>query len=300
MILAALAGLGLGVAAAFVREAFDQALRTPTDMETELTAPLLGSIPVLKKNQTPRQALADSRSPMAEAYQSLRSALQFSTVDGFPQTLLITSPWPGGGKTTTAFALSQYVARLGFRVLLIDADLRNPSVGELFGARGGAGLTNLLTGAASLKQVILSTEFANLYLVISGPPAPGPVELLSGMRLPRLIAEAASLFDMIILDGPPVMDLADAPIIGSVVAGCLLVVEAGRTTRGHVRRSLRRLSQAGAHILGAVLTKYRPAHDTQGAGYGYGGAYGYPDTAGQQGGAVARLLSRARRRLMAK
>jgi capsular exopolysaccharide synthesis family protein len=295
--LAALMGIAAGVALAFLQDALDQAIRNPADIEADL--PLLGAVPLLKRGATALAALADPRSPMTEAYHALRSALQFSTADGLPKALLITSPGPGGGKTTTAFAVAQYVARLGFRVLLIDADLRSPSLKALMELEGPVGLSSLLTGAATLKEAVQPTEFPNLFVVVAGPPAPNPAELLGGSRLPILIAEAGAVFDMIILDGPPIMGLADAPMIGASVAACLLVVEAGRTTRAQLREALRRMSLAGAHILGAVLTK-QPRRDSHGYGYGYG--YGGTDAGSRaRGGGMtgargaATVIARARR-----
>ncbi len=273
MLLAGVVGLGLGVFLALGRDAMDQAVRSPHDVEADLELPLLGTVPALKKDVAPAEALADSRSPLAEAYQSLRSALQFSTKNGFPKTLLVTSPWPGGGKSTTAAALAQYVARLGFRVLLIDADLRNPSLHRVLDAQTHVGLTNLLTGSVDLREAAQVTAFPNLVLVTSGPLPPNPAELLAGDRLTSLVEEATALFDMVIFDGPPIMALADAPMIGTVVEGALLVVEANRTTRPQVRTAIRRLGMAGAHVLGVVLTRYRASRGEEEYGYGYGYDY---------------------------
>jgi capsular exopolysaccharide synthesis family protein len=297
MALAALAGLLLGAGMAVIREAVDQAIRTPADFEASLGLALLGSIPMLKKGLTPKQALTDNRSAMSEAFQSLRSALQFSTADGFPKTLLITSPWPRSGKTTTAFAIAQFVARLGFRVLLVDADLRNPSVQALVEADGGLGLSSLLTGAAALKEAVQTTPYPNLFAVTAGPHAPNPAELLAGPRLRALLEEAGAVFDMIVIDGPPIMVLADAPMIGSIVAGSLLVVEAGRTTRAQVRLALRRMALGGANVVGAVLNKCKTSIGPY--GYGYGDGYGYGETYGGGGDTPPRgltaLAERARR-----
>jgi polysaccharide biosynthesis transport protein len=292
MAVAALVGTALGVVLAYLRETLDQAIRTLADVEAD--TPLLGAIPLLRRGVDPLTALVDPRSPLAEAYHTLRSALQFSTADGLPKTLMITSPTPGGGKTTTALAVAQYVARLGFRVLLIDADLRNPSLRALTGLDGAVGLSSLLTGGAVLKEAVQASEFANLFVITAGPPAPNPAELLAGSRLPLLIAEGGALFDMILFDGPPVMGLADAPMIGASVAACLVVVEAGRTSRAQLRQSLRRLSMAGAHVLGAVLTKHRDRRDPYGYGYGYG--YGYANGYGRSNlRGVAAAVARARR-----
>ncbi len=272
MLLAAVAGLGLGVFLALVRDAMDQTVRTPHDIESDLELPLLGTAPTLKRNVTPAEALADTRSPLAEAYQSLRSALQFSTTNGFPKTLLVTSPLPGGGKSTTATALAHYVARLGFRVLLIDADLRKPSLHRLMDTQVEVGLSNLLTGSVELSETIQPTAHANLFLLTSGPLPPNPAELLAGERLELIIDKASRLFDMVIFDGPPIMSLADAPTIGTRVEGTLLVVEANVTSRPQVRTAVRRLGLAGVHVLGVLLTRYKPvsANDEYGYGYSYG------------------------------
>ena len=251
----------------------DQAVRGAADLEEALGLPLLGAAPALRRGARAAEALAEPRSALAESFQAVRSALQFSTPDGFPKSLLVTSPWPGTGKTTTAFALAQFVARLGFRVLLVEADLRHPSLDEFMTHDRRFGLTTVLTGAATLQDVVQATPLPNLFLVAAGPPAPSPAELLAGPRLPSLIAEARSSFDAVVFDGPPVMGLADAPIIGAAVEGSILVIDAGRTTQSQVRVAMRRLAMAGAHVLGAVLNRAKAAPGEP--SYGYGFTYGY-------------------------
>ena len=298
MVTAASVGLFLGVFLALLRDALDQAVRGPMDLETDLDLPLLGAAPPLKRGVTPTEALADNRSPLAEAYQSLRSALQFSTANGFPKTLLITSPWPGGGKSTTASALARNVARLGFRVLLVDADLRNPTLHRVFDASSGVGLSNLLTGAVDLAGAVQTSAHDDLFLLTCGPLPPNPAELLAGRRLPGLIAEASALFDIVIFDGPPTMALADAPTIGSKVEATLLVIEADKTTRNQVRAAMRRLEQAGAHVLGAVLTRYQASKSEDDYGYGYGYAYS-AGPANNGASTNSRVTAKARRNRIA-
>ncbi len=267
-------GTCLGLVIAFLRMTFDQAVRTPSDVEA-LGLSVLGTAPPLKKKTVPLAALADVRSPLAEAYQSLRSALQFAGVNGLPASLLITGPWQGEGKSTTAFAVAKFVARLGFRVLLIDGDVRKPSLHGVLDADNTIGLTNLLTGAATLNDAVQPTAIHNLFLITAGPASPNPAELLSGPGLSHNLAEAASTFDMVIIDGPPVMALADAPLIGAAVAATLYVIQADRTTRPHARAGLARLNLAGVHVIGALLTRYNPAPSLAGTPYGYGYGHGY-------------------------
>lgn len=278
MALAGVAGVALGLFLAFLIEALDQAVRVPADAEAKLGLPVLGSIPLLAKGIQPAEALADVRSPMSESYFSLRSALQFSTKDGFPKTLLITSTRPTEGKSTTAAALAERTARLGSRTLLIDADLRNRSLHKAFGGDNRHGLSNLLIGDATLGEVIQPTSTPSLSLVTAGPLPPNPAELLAGERLRTTLAEAVRLYDVVIIDGPPVMGLADAPLIGSLVEGALLVIEAGRTNKTQARAAVRRLQLANVHLVGVVLTKF----NARSASYGYGYAYEYHYSYGEE------------------
>jgi succinoglycan biosynthesis transport protein ExoP len=261
-------------------EALDQAIRTPSDVETKLRLPVLGSIPLLAKGLRPREALADPRSPLSEAYYSLRSALQFSTEEGFPRSLLVTSTRPGEGKSTTSFAVALNVARLGYRTLLIDADLRNPSLHKSTGLDNRRGLTNLLTSGTSLKEVAQESEAHNLTIITCGPLPPNPAELLGTSRLRAIVRDAMAEYDVVILDGPPVMGLADAPMVAAAVTGALLVIEAGKTGRTQALGAARRLEMANAHVLGVALTKF----DAREASYGYGYAYEYDYSYGHRDG----------------
>ena len=214
-----------------------------------------------------RDALADPRSALAEAYQSLCSTLRLASPGGFPPSLSITSAQPGGGKSTTALAMARNQARLGFRVLLIDADLRAPSLHTMVGADNRVGLSTLLTGAARLEDAAQAGEGSNLFLLPSGPMPPNPAELLAGNRFATVIADAMAGFDIVICDGPPVMGLADAPAIGAATGATVLIVEAGRTTRSQVRDARRRLEMSGRRILGVVLTRFDPPRGAYGYGY---------------------------------
>jgi len=272
MALAALLGLGLGALAAFLLEALDETLATPDDVEKKLGVPVLGVVPLLEKGKSPTEALGDVRSPFSEAYYSIRTALQFSTADGAPGSLLVSSSRPAEGKSTTAYAVALNLARIGKRVLLIDGDLRNHSMHPVVGLQNGRGMSNLLSGSADLMSVVQGTRQENLHFIPCGPLPPNPAELWGGDRLREFLAEARANFDHVVIDGPPVLGFADAPVLAAAVNGVVFVLESRGTRRGQARGALRRLQVGRAHLLGAVLTKF----STKSASYGgYDYAYDY-------------------------
>lgn len=268
-------GLLIGLAAAFGLESLDETIKVPEDIEGKLGMPLMGAIPMLEKGMSVEEAMADARSGLSEAYYSVRTALQFSTNDGVPRSLLVTSARPSEGKSTTATALARNFAKLGMNVLLIDGDLRNPSLHRILQADSGAGITNYLTGSATMLELVQATDQPNLSFIPCGPLPPNPAELLAGATIRAIIAEAEANFDLLIIDGPPVMGLADAPLLASAVAGTVLVIEAGQTRRGLAKSALRRLALGNARILGGILSKFNVRNASYGYGYGYGYAYSY-------------------------
>jgi capsular exopolysaccharide synthesis family protein len=260
----------LGVLAAFLLEFLDDTLKTPDDVEQKLRLPVLGIIPLLGPKESIATAASDPRSSFSEAYRSVRTALQFASDRGVPKTLLITSSGPGEGKSTTALALARNFAQMGKRVLLIEADLRNPSLHRVLGLKGqGVGLSNLLAGGCTLAEATREVEEPGLKVVLAGPLPPNPAELLSGSKLISALTVAAERYDQIIIDGPPVLGLADAPILANAVDGTLLVVNSAKTKINAAQATVKRLLSARARIVGALLSKY----DARNAGYGYGYQY---------------------------
>lgn len=272
--LAGLVGLGLGILAAFVVEILDESLTTPDDVESKLGVPVLGAVPFLEKGQTPLDALNNVRSGLSEAYYSLRTALQFSTPNGAPASLLITSARPAEGKSTTAFALALSLARVGKRVLLVDGDLRNPSMHRVVGTDNDRGMSNLLSGSAELLSVVRPTKNEHLSFIACGPLPPNPAELWGGDRLRRFLREAADHYDHVVIDGPPVLGFADAPILAATVEGTLFVLQSRETRRGQARGALRRLHLGTVNLLGVVLTKFNTRATSYG-GYDYAYDYNY-------------------------
>jgi succinoglycan biosynthesis transport protein ExoP len=271
-----LAGMALGVLAAILLEQIDEGLADPSEVPNRIGLPLLGTIP--RTLTDPLESLNDRKSALSEAYLSLQTNLAFSTDHGVPKTLAVTSSRPAEGKTTTSVALAKSLGRVGHRVLLIDADMRSPSIHHMFAMGNATGLSNYLSGNDGIHDLIQHTE-DGLSVLVAGPQPPNAAELLAGPRLAELLAHLREQFDQIVVDAPPVMGLADAPLIANVVEGTVMVIEFHQTKRSVARVAFSRLNGIGAHVLGAVVTKFDPKKAQYGYGYNYGYGYGYGATA---------------------
>lgn len=263
----------LGAAAAlgyvFLRDQLDDAIRIPEDVEEKARLPLVGVIPT-SVDGSPDEDLQDPKSPISEAYNALRGSLLYSTSSGLPKVLLVTSAQPGEGKSTTSFAIAQGLAKMGRRTLLVDADLRRPSLHKRIGRKTAVGLSDLLTQGGEIDTSVETLD-GDLSVITAGPLPPSPPELLASPRFSQLLEEMLARFDNIVIDGPPVLGLADAPVIAAVADGTLLVIESERVGRGIIKTALRRLREVRPNILGAVLTKF----DASKVGNSYSSYYGY-------------------------
>ena len=251
-------GMMAGLALAFVLEYMDDSIKFSDEVERFTGLALLGIIPKVKtrSGNDPYQQIAnDPRSSLAEAYRSVRTALQFSTSKGAPRTIVLTSCSKNEGKSTSAYALSVALAQMGKRVLLVDGDMRNPSQHRMFGTDHNHGLSNLLSSDMDPLVVTKTTEFPNLYFISSGPLPPNPAELLSSSNLTKLLSPQSSQFDHIIIDGPPVLGIADSIVLSNRVDATLFVIESAKTRKASIRAALKRLHLSGVYPLGAVLTK---------------------------------------------
>ena len=280
MALALLVGMILGIGGALAAEQVDQGITDPSEVEDSLNVPLLGTIPKSAGGDVV-EAIKDRKSALNEAYLSLQTNLAFSTSHGLPRTLAITSTRPAEGKTTTSFALARSLARSNHRVLLIDADMRSPSIHHLLDLDNAQGLSNYLSGSDKLDELIRASGFDNLSIMSAGPQPPSAPELLSSDRLERLIEELSSRFDQIVFDAPPVMGLADAPLVCSRMEGAIFVLESHSTQKSMAEVALARLETAGVNLFGVVLTKFDSKRAHYGYGYDYGYGYGYGDKAAQ-------------------
>lgn len=205
----------------------------------------------------------------------VNTALQFSTTHGFPKSLVITSSRPNEGKSTTSISIARNLARLNRTVLLIDGDLRKPSLHQTLGLHNRVGFSTALVGNDAIADLFQDVDVAGLSVMTAGPLPPNPAELLSGDRLQRLLELIGVKFEHIVIDGPPVLGLADAPLLGSHVKNIVFLAEAHKARLNVVRFALRRLVAARAHVLGVVLTKFEPRRSCVGYGDDYGYAYVY-------------------------
>lgn len=265
-------GFGLGLAAglgtAIALEYLYDTIKTRDDVRNKLGLACLGAIPKTAGQDSFVEGLKDPSSIVSEAYSAVVASLRFSTEEGLPKTFVVTSTRSGEGKSSTALAVAQNFARRGASVLLIDGDLRKPAFKA---ASDKVGLTRLLTGDdEAARGHILPTQFNDLWLMPSGPLPPNPADLLSTDRFQEILGEVATQFDIVIIDAPPVIGLADSPLLSSVAGHVLFVIESGKTRTKAAVEALRMLGGTGTHILGAALTKSREDM----GGYGYK-SYGY-------------------------
>lgn len=253
------------------REQIDDAVRSPADLERKLHLASMGVVPMLPAGADVKTELHAPKSPIAEAYNALRSALLYSTPQGLPRSILVTSTQAGEGKSTTSVAVATGFAKLGRRVVLVDADLRRPSLHKLLDGKPERGLSDLLIGQASAAEVAMPVGGDGFSLITAGPLPPNPTDLLSGGRLPEVLRGLEDGFDLVVIDGPPVLGLADAPMLAANTRAVLFVIEANRGVRGRTKAALRRLRLNHANILGALLTKFeaRKAGLDQYYGYDY-------------------------------
>jgi succinoglycan biosynthesis transport protein ExoP len=274
-LLGLLAGLTLGLGAAFLRHNLDDRVTSKEGAEYFGGSPVLGLVPTVTSWKRRKQAMvvstAKPTSPAAESYRSLRTSLQFARQGRDLQTLLVTSPAASEGKTSTVANLGAVFAQAGERVVLVSGDLRRPRIGQFFGADETVGLTTVLLGERPLKRALQPVS-ERLWLLAAGLVPPNPAELLSGPGARDVFAALREDFDLVLIDSPPVLPVTDAMVLSSYANAALLVVAADRTRRAELERASEKFSQANAPLVGIVLNEV-----TKQSGYGsrYGTGYAY-------------------------
>lgn len=213
----------------------------------------------------------DFKSPASEAYRMLRTNVQFSSISREIKVIAITSSVPGEGKSTTACNYALSLAETGKKVLLIDCDLRKPTIHRKFKISNAAGLTNVLLGETTIENTLCIVG-SGLSILTAGTLPPNPAEVVGSKRMNDFLQKMEKLFDYIVIDTPPLLAVADGQIISSISDGVLLVVESKKTPKDSVLKSKELLTNAKANILGIILNKCEISHKK---GYGYGYYYGY-------------------------
>src|SRR6266481_1410681 len=271
LLFALVLGITSGVGLAFLLEGMDNTVRTTEQAQIISALPSLGMIPLGSKsrnngNGTNRLALTSSRevvelvtqvrpqSQMAESYRALRTSLLLSSLGAPPKVIMVTSARPQEGKTTTAINSAIVLAQKGVRVLLVDADLRRPSVHKTLGMGPRSGLSNVLTGSATVQQTIaISPILPNLFIMPAGTPPPNPAELLASSNMKDVLNELREQFDHVVIDTPPTLSVTDAVVLSPRVDAIILVIRSGQTTKQALRRARDILMQVNAHVTGVLL-----------------------------------------------
>jgi polysaccharide biosynthesis transport protein len=270
--LALVVGLLIGLGAAFLVDHLDTSLKGENDLVRASGLPNLAIVPQLKSWKPGTAHVItreDPHSPSAEAYRNLRTGVRFMSLDRPLKLVLLTSPRPGDGKTTTATNLAVAAARAGQRVLLVDCDLRKPQAHTFFGLDNDRGFTTVLLGEATMPKVAQHIPGeSNLLVITSGPLPPDPSELLAGDSARRVLGSIGDDVDLVILDSPPVLAVSDPLVLASIVDGVILVASASSTDTRQVTRAIDRLLAVDAPVLGTVLNQFDPK-DSDSYVYGY-------------------------------
>lgn len=266
-------GLLLGVGTGTLRETLDTSVKSLDVLRSITDKPALGVIGFDNAAQKhPLIVQADSKSPRAEAFRSVRTNLQFVDIDQPPRAVVITSSVQHEGKSTTACNLAITMAQAGTRVIVVEGDLRRPRVSNYLGMEGAAGLTNVLVGNAELDDVIQEWGRGLLSVLPSGPIPPNPSELLGSQHMVDILKQLEDRADVVLVDAPPLLPVTDAAILAAICDGALLIVRHGHTRREQLVRAVEQLRAVDGRLLGTVLNM---APGRGGGGYGYGYGYGY-------------------------
>ncbi len=276
LLLGALIGLGLGIGLAFMIEYFDQSIKNPEEIE-KLGFPILSIIPEISPKEVAMRNGSsngrgnfieeegklietrlithfDPKSPISEAYRTLRTNLQFKFKNSADKmVIMVTSSAPKEGKSTTVANLAITMAQMGSRTLLVDTDLRRPVIHSIFNLQKDKGITNYLMNRLTFEEIVKPTIIDNLFIVTSGPIPPNPSEILASDTMKKFIQEAKENFDVILFDSPPVIAVTDAAVLSADVDGVVLVVKAHQTHRDAVKRAKTLLENVDANIFGSLL-----------------------------------------------
>jgi capsular exopolysaccharide synthesis family protein len=286
--MAGLLGALVGVMLAFLAQVFDRRIREAGELERLAGSPLLGIVPLTDPNR--------KRTPeVAEAFKILRAGLVYFNLSRKLRAVAVCSPLKGEGKTTVATNLATALARAGWTVIVVDADMRHPQVAPRLGVSGKRGLGDVLVGACGLDEALTDVEVreGRLRVLPSGRPPPNPSELIASREMRNLLEELRVMADLVVIDTPPTLQVGDAIALLDQVSGVLVVGRLGETTRDAMRRMISVVETAGGDVLGVVATA------TKAGLYGYGdyGGYAYEAHEPRSNGRSARARKPKRRKL---
>jgi len=288
LMLGLLIGLGLGIGLTFLVEYFDNTVKSVEDVE-RLGFNLMGAIPKIEQDKLQKKIESkweslefnegreiesrlvthfDPKSPISEAYRTLRTNLQFTKIADSLKTILVTSSGPKEGKSTTVANLAITLAQLGSKVLLVDTDLRRPVIHSIFGMEKDNGLTNYMMDSVPYNQVVKKSFLENLNIITCGVLPPNPSELLGSFKMEELITKLKSNYDIILFDSPPVIAVTDAAVLSTKVDSTFLVISSGKTNRDAIIRAKSLLENVNTHIVGALLNNVN-VEGTYGSSYYY-------------------------------
>ncbi len=297
-------GLLTGVGSAVGLERLDDSVRSPLELGESFRLPVLGLIPAIKASEMRELPAgpglnrivthADPRSPVAEAYRSLRTNLAFAKSDRGLRTVVLTSPGPADGKSTTVANLAITFAQQGQKTLLVDADLRRAVLDRTFGVERTPGLTDVIIGEKKLSDAVSPTQVPNLSVLPSGQLPPNPSELLGSSAMAEVIRQAKEQYDRVLFDSPPLLAVTDAAVLSTMVDGTILIARMGATQRKALWRAMAQLRAVRAPMLGGVLNDVSAQVGSYYGGYGYYYYYSYYGDSGSTTGQLG-VMARLRR-----
>lgn len=248
-------GLLLGICLAVLREVLDNTIKDRKDLEEVTGAGIVGSIPLDKERRKEPAIIFDSdNSAIAESFRKLRTNLQFLAVDNPPRVISVTSSTPSEGKSTTSINIALALAEAEHNVVLVDGDMRRPTLHKYLDLVQPVGFSTVLSGAASLDEALQKTRFPGLTVLTSGAIPPNPSELLGSQTAKKLLSELKTQFDYVIVDSTPLLAVTDAAILAAGADGVLIISRFGQTKREQLAHAIESLEDVGASLLGAVFT----------------------------------------------
>jgi succinoglycan biosynthesis transport protein ExoP len=288
-----LIGVMLGLCFALLQEFLDDRINSPEDARRIVGTPALGYVPMIENEDA--RLLSGSRGggSVLESYRVLRSNVRFAAIDSTIRSLLVTSTVPGEGKSVTAYNLAVSMALDGRNVILVDTDLRRPTIHEKAKISQQPGLTNVLVGHTSFEDALKDTNIPGLRCLTAGPLPPNPAELLNSQAMRQLHQMLKDNCDIVIFDSPPCLATADAQVLAAETDGVLYVIQFGEAKKSAVRHAVEMLKQARARVLGVVFNKIDLTAKRDAYYYGYYGYYGYYQTTQLEDGRPRRRRSTA-------